>query len=102
NKEEILRRIFRTEPFTLLTQRLKEKKQTAEQDYQTEEQTLQRLIAEIPGMLPEREQSELFQVLNRESYNVHQVLAGLENEKNFYEKEVVRCQEEERRAGEAY
>lgn len=102
NKEEILRKIFRTEPFTLLTQRLKEKKQTAEQDYRTEEQTLQRLIAEIPGMLPEREQSELFQVLHRESYNVHQVLAGLENEKNFYEKEVVRCREEERRAGEAY
>lgn len=102
NKEEILRRIFKTERYTLITQRLRERKQSAEEDYRGEKQALDRFITEIAGMIPEREESELFQILSRNSYNAHQVLTGLEQEKDYYEQAVVRHKEHEQQAEIAY
>lgn len=102
NKEEILRRIFKTERYTLITQRLKDKKQEADVAYKGEKQALDRYIQEIPALIPEREDSQLFLVLAQESYNAYQVLTALDEEKVYYEETSVKNKEKETEAEAAY
>ncbi|RNF39140.1 AAA family ATPase [Planococcus salinus] len=83
NKEEILRRIFKTEPYKMISERLKQKKDAAAKSHQLEEQLLDNHIQAIQSSLPMRE-SELFEVMSREHANIHQILAGLEKESLFY------------------
>lgn len=102
NKEEILRRIFKTERYTLITQRLKDKKQEADVAYKGEKQALDRYIQEIPALIPERDESQLFQVLAQENYNAYQVLTALDEEKVYFEEASVRNKEKETQAEAAY
>lgn len=86
NKEEILRRIFKTEPYKMISERLKQKRDAAKDAYGLEEQVLKSRIRDITA-LPERE-SELFEVLGREQHNIHQVLSALELETAFYKEKI--------------
>ena len=88
NKEDILRKIFKTERYTLISQRLKEKKQSAEEAYKIEKNARDRYIVDIGATLPTREGSKLFETLSQENYNSFQVLTGLEEEALFYEKTI--------------
>lgn len=85
NKEAILRRLFKTESYQDLNERLKVKKDTAEENYRRIAQTRDMYIQNIPASLPERENSLLFQVMGEDHYNSHQIIAGLEEEATFYE-----------------
>ncbi|MGE6413155.1 SbcC/MukB-like Walker B domain-containing protein [Planococcus kocurii] len=87
NKEEILRKIFKTEPYKLISERLKQKKDAAVKVFEREQHDLNIHLQRITSSLPKRD-SELFDVLNREHKNVHQVLSGLEKETSFYKEKI--------------
>lgn len=89
NKEEILRKIFKTEPYKMISERLKQRKDAAAKAYQYEEHTLAGHISGIASSLPERN-SELFELLEREHYNVNQVLNALEQEAFYYNEKVLK------------
>ncbi|TWT02357.1 AAA family ATPase [Planomicrobium sp. CPCC 101079] len=88
NKEEILRKIFKTEPYKMISERLKQKKDAAAKAFQLEEQVLASHIRSIASSLPERD-SAIFELLSRDHYNVHQVMAALGQEAEFYEEKIV-------------
>ncbi|WP_017184845.1 AAA family ATPase [Alkalibacillus haloalkaliphilus] len=88
NKEEILRRIFKTEDYQKLNEHLRRKKEQAQKDSEEELNMRNHYIKEISAKLPNRDESLLFQVVNQEFYNVNQVIAGMEEEKSFYQKRV--------------
>lgn len=87
NKEEILRRIFKTEPYKMISERLKQKRDAAKEAYTQEAQVLNGHLRTIESALPERE-SELFEVLGREHPNIHQILSALELETAFYKEKI--------------
>ncbi|MBZ5200874.1 SMC family ATPase [Planomicrobium chinense] len=87
NKEEILRKIFKTEPYKMIAERLKQKRDAAKEAYQGEQHGLASHVGNIKGALPVRD-SELFELLQREHYNVHQIVAGLESETAFYQEKM--------------
>ncbi|HLR02686.1 MAG TPA: SMC family ATPase [Virgibacillus sp.] len=88
NKEAILRRLFKTESYQEMNERLKMKKDAAEENYRRIAQTRDMYIQNIPAHLPERENSLLFQVITEDYYNSHQIIAGLEEEVAFYEERI--------------
>ncbi|WP_084243188.1 AAA family ATPase [Planomicrobium okeanokoites] len=87
NKEEILRRIFKTEPYKMISERLKQKRDAAKEAYMLEAQVLNGHLRSIGSSLPERE-SELFEVLGREQPNIHQILSALQLETAFYREKI--------------
>ncbi|MRH42518.1 AAA family ATPase [Aquibacillus halophilus] len=89
NKEEILRRIFKTEPYKQITERLKEKKKVVEETFNQKSQQRDHYIKNIPSVLPEREHSTLSRVLSEDYYNINQVIEGLEGEVSFYEEKIL-------------
>lgn len=91
NKEEILRRIFKTEPYKMISERLKQKREAAKDAYGLEEQVLNSHLRSIESSLPERE-SELFEVLGREQRNIHQILSALQLETAFYKAKITEDQ----------
>ena len=102
NKEEILRKIFRTEPYRWISDRLKEKKKFAEEDFKREAATRDRYISDIQAALPLREESKLFEVFSQENYNSNQVIAGLEEEIFYFQDEIGRNKQNEEISGAAY
>ncbi|WP_085992639.1 AAA family ATPase [Oceanobacillus senegalensis] len=88
NKEEILRRIFKTESYKQIGERLKQKKQQVGQDFEQVKRLRDHHIQNITVSLPEREESKLFQILSEDYYNVNQVITGLEQEERFYQKQI--------------
>src|SRR5690625_146840 len=85
NKEAILRRLFKTEPYQYMSERLKIKKDRVEESFKQEQQVKMSYIQNIHATLPQRSESVLFNILAEEHYNVNQLIAGLENEIGFYE-----------------
>lgn len=93
NKEEILRKIFKTEPYKMISERLKVKKDAAAKAHDIEKRMLDSHITGIASALPVR-QSELFDLIGRDHVNIHQLLEALKNEKLFYDEKVL--QDEQR------
>ncbi|MDQ0429748.1 exonuclease SbcC [Planomicrobium stackebrandtii] len=87
NKEEILRKIFKTEPYKLISERLKQKKDAAAKLFEREQHVLGSYVQRITSSLPERD-SELFDVLGREHMNINQVLDGLQKEIVYYKQKI--------------
>jgi exonuclease SbcC len=88
NKEAILRRLFKTEPYKYMNERLKVKKDHIEAVFKQEEQVKNNYIQNISATLPARDESILFKTLAEEHYNVNQLVAGLEAETNYYEQQI--------------
>lgn len=88
NKEAILRRLFKTESYQEMNERLKIKKDNAEENYRRTAQTRDMYIQNIKASLPERKNALLFQVMEEEHYNSHQIIAGLNEETAFYEEQI--------------
>ncbi|OZU89664.1 exonuclease [Virgibacillus indicus] len=84
NKEAILRRLFKTESYKQMSELLKNKKSAVEQDFNQVKHVRDNYIQHIGQGLPQREDSQLFQVLSAEHYNTGQVISGLEEEIQFY------------------
>src|SRR5690625_1429696 len=89
NKEAILRRLFKTEPYQNIEHRLKEKQDELKEVYNKDAQQLESLTKNIVATLPEREDSHLFQLLQEESYNTYQVLEELVSESEYYRKKLI-------------
>lgn len=88
NKEEVLRRIFKTEPYKWISEKLKERKRLTEEQAKQEIQIRDGYVNNIKSALPDREDAILFNVLSQEHYNIYQVSSGLENESIFYEAQI--------------
>src|SRR5699024_3328473 len=74
NKEEILRKLFKNDAYKQISERLRQKKAAAEEELNKVSQTRDTYINHIKAVLPERDDSEIFEVLGNENYNVNQVL----------------------------
>ncbi|WP_438311671.1 AAA family ATPase [Sporosarcina sp. FA9] len=83
NKETIMRKIFKTEPYREIAEILKGKRIEAQDKLTSEMRTQDGFIHQITAVLPQRE-SKLFETLSSEHYNVNQVLHGLDEEYNYY------------------
>lgn len=88
NKEAILRKIFKTNRYGEMSQKLEEKKRLAEQRLNEAKVLKNSYIGEILGTLPKREQSKLTTVMNENS-NIFQILEGLQEELLFYQDKIV-------------
>ncbi|WP_077320225.1 AAA family ATPase [Virgibacillus proomii] len=88
NKEEILRRLFKTETYKAIADRFKQKKLETEEAFRQAEQERQQYIAHIYATLPSRKESSLFQTLEQENYNMNQILQGLDEECLHYQKQI--------------
>ncbi|MCZ2257921.1 AAA family ATPase [Sporosarcina sp. G11-34] len=88
NKEAILRKIFRTEPYREIVEKLKVKKEAAQAELTSEMQLSEGYIRQVSSVLPERE-SSIFEVLSNEHRNINQVVQGLEEEFLYYAEKTV-------------
>ncbi|MBY0147173.1 AAA family ATPase [Neobacillus niacini] len=84
NKEEILRKIFKTEPYKWISERLRDRKKAADEEYKREASMIERYIKDIQATLPIREESKLSEVLSQNHYNTNQIIEGLDEETEFY------------------
>lgn len=87
NKEEIMRRIFRTHLFKFVAEYLNEKRKAAQASWELAKRELDMHAVNLRLAMTEREASELHRVLAQEHYNIHQVLEALERELAYYESE---------------
>jgi len=88
NKEAILRRLFKTENYKQVNERLRNKKAFIEQDFEQLKKMRDYYIGNVSSVLPKREDSILSEVFTAENYNVNQIVLGLEAEVDFYRKEI--------------
>ncbi|RHW34740.1 SMC family ATPase [Lysinibacillus yapensis] len=86
NKEEILRKIFKTNRYGEMAQKLEEKKKWADQELNKARIEKNSYISQIAGALPERE-SVLFEHLKQES-NIYQIQDGLDDEIHYYQQKI--------------
>ena len=83
NKEAILRKIFKTEPYRLINEKLKEKKVVAEIELKKEENVRSNYSEQIVASFPKRE-SSLFELIEEGNYNGFQLKEALQEETNYY------------------
>ena len=87
NKETIMRKIFKTEPYREIVEKLKVKKDEAQAALISERQQSDGLIKQITSLLPKRD-SPLFAVVANDNRNVNQVIEGLLAEQLYYEDKI--------------
>lgn len=87
NKEEILRKIFRTHLFRHVADALNERRRTAQTAWEMARRELDLHTANLRLALPEREGSALHALLAQEHYNTLQALEALDAEIAHYEAE---------------
>jgi DNA repair protein SbcC/Rad50 len=102
NKEEILRKIFKTEPYKWISERLKDRKKAAEEEYKREAQMIDRYVKDIQATLPIREVSKLSEVFAQDHFNTNQIIDGLDEEADFYQMEMVEHKRMSEEADAAY
>jgi exonuclease SbcC len=87
NKEEILRRIFKTGFYKSVAEHLNQKRRDTQKLFDEKGKAREIYVENIKASLPFREESELFFVFSQAYFNTYQVLQGLEKEILFYEQE---------------
>ncbi|MBU8907563.1 AAA family ATPase [Desertibacillus haloalkaliphilus] len=90
NKEEILRRIFKTESLKFLRDLLDEKTKEIKNKADKKLAEKQTYMSAITETLPTREEASLFEVLSLEHPNTAQLVEGLKAEAHYYEQQAVR------------
>lgn len=88
NKETIMRKIFRTEPYRAIVERLKVKRAHADKEWSLKSEKHHQNIAQITTQLPNRT-SNIFATLSQEHYNIQQILEGLLEEQTYYSKRII-------------
>lgn len=86
HKEEIFRKIFKTERFTKMVELLREKKRHADKQFEQVQMQQDHTIQDIQARLPMRD-SELFTAISNEAVNMYQVKQGLVHEQQYYEQQ---------------
>ncbi|WP_313638285.1 SMC family ATPase [Paenibacillus sp.] len=84
NKEEILRRIFKTGLYKQVTDHLNEQRKDMQQICSEQSKMLEYHIGNVKGSLGGREVSDLYKVFQQENHNTFQVLEALDKEIEFY------------------
>ncbi|MEK3695467.1 SMC family ATPase [Paenibacillus sp. FSL R10-2199] len=84
NKEEILRRIFKTGLYKQVTDHLNEQRKDMQQVCSEQAKMLEYHICNVKGALGGREDSELYRVFQQDNYNTYQVLEALDKEIEYY------------------
>jgi len=87
NKEEILRKIFRTEKFDRLEQLVGQQTKQLQEQLRDQLHAQRTLLQQIAEQLPLRKGSQLAEVYEQEQQNSYQVLVALQEEKTAYELE---------------
>lgn len=87
NKEAILRKIFKTEPYRHITDRLKVKKEEADKELQQAIAVRKLHTSKIASTLPKRE-SALFELLDTNQFNMYQLVDALKVEVDFYNHQI--------------
>ncbi len=85
NKEVILRKIFKTDRFGVMTKKLDAKRKEAESDLERAKQLKEHLLGQIDGVLPQRS-SSLFTLIADKTENLHQLKQALDEEFIYYTK----------------
>ncbi|HEU5139564.1 MAG TPA: SMC family ATPase [Bacillales bacterium] len=102
NKEDILRRIFKTGLYRGLAERLKDKRKEAAQRYEQRARERDFHIQNIKAVLPERDEASLFQILSQEHYNTIQIAEALEEEAAHYANETEQNKKKQAESAKAY
>lgn len=89
NKEAILRRLFKTESYKWIGERLNKKREEMENQFKQQQQLLDTYIQSIDTTLPKREASTLFRTLVDNHFNTNQLLQGLAEEISFYREKMI-------------
>ncbi|MEK3795567.1 SMC family ATPase [Paenibacillus sp. FSL R7-0204] len=84
NKEEILRRIFKTGLYKQVTDHLNEQRKDMQQICSEQAKMLEYHIGNVKGALGGREVSDLYKVFEQENHNTYQVLEALNKEIEYY------------------
>ncbi|WP_078428177.1 AAA family ATPase [Alkalihalobacterium alkalinitrilicum] len=87
DKEEILRKIFKTGLFKQMTEKLNENRVSSQKVYEEQKQERDLHIKSIKQNLPNRIESHFSEVIEQENYNTHQVLEALGHEMHYYQQE---------------
>lgn len=88
NKEEILRRIFKTGLYKVVADQLNEKRKQMERICRELENIREFHIGNVKGSLADREGSDLARVFAQPQYNTFQVLEALERELVYFSGEI--------------
>ncbi|WP_051251129.1 AAA family ATPase [Paenibacillus harenae] len=88
NKEEILRRIFKTGLYKYVADQLNEKRKQMQQICTELANIKEYHIGNLKGSLAGREGSALYNVFQQQHYNTFQVLEALELETDYYAKQM--------------
>ncbi|MGM8364422.1 AAA family ATPase [Virgibacillus sp. W0181] len=99
NKEAILRRLFKTESYKIIGERLKEKRSLIEERFKQEQQTLDTYVQNIHAALPRREESALFHLLDEAHFNMNQLMDAIAEEITFLKNKIT---VDEKKYDEAY
>ena len=83
NKEAILRKIFKTEPYKMISEKLKDKKLMAETELKKEEMSRNSFTEQISTAFPNRE-SAIFDLLASGNFNMFQLVEALKEETLYY------------------
>ncbi|ENQ3077126.1 SMC family ATPase [Bacillus cereus] len=94
NKEEILRRIFKTDRYKLMRELLDQKRKEWK-DVLQEKQKERELYFRNVFKLPVRDGAQLEILANQEHVNTHQVVEALQQEMDFYEKQAKQLEQQE-------
>lgn len=89
NKEEILRRIFKTGLYKYVSDHLNEKRKQMQQICTELGNIREYHINNVKGSLAGREESDLYNVFQQQHYNTFQVLEALEQEIDYYAKKMM-------------
>lgn len=85
NKEEILRRIFRTDLYQKLEEHFQRKSRQMKDELSSAKLELEMHMKQTQATLPERENSRISLTLQQEFYNASQIIEGLSNEIVHYQ-----------------
>lgn len=84
NKEEILRRIFKTGLYKYVADHLNEKRKQMQQNCTESANIRDYHISNVRGSLAGREDSSMYNVFQQQNYNTFQVMEALEQEIEYY------------------
>lgn len=92
DKEAIFRKLFKTQKYEKFVEILKGKRDLAVKAFERAESMQDQYIGEIKAKLPQRE-SNLFIVVDQPQVNLYQLQEALEQEKQYYEVELLAIKE---------
>ncbi|MEK4230790.1 SMC family ATPase [Solibacillus sp. FSL H8-0538] len=93
HKEEIFRKIFKTERFTKMVDLLKDKRTHAQSQFAQAEMKQNQYILDVKSKLPNRE-SQLFSVIDAATVNMYQLENALDEEATYYNEQAIESRQQ--------